>query len=77
MSYVCSIFVESYIFAATMLQNIIENSPLLQIATSLLQIIRLCYIHFRTENQAFTKLLHVATNVTYMFSLLKSIFKGR
>lgn len=74
MSYVCSIFVACYIFVAIMLQNIIEDNPLLQIATPLLQIILLCYICFYADNQVVAKLLHVATNVTYMFSFLESVF---
>ena len=60
-----------------MLQIKSENSPLLQIATSLLQNLWFCYIAFRAENQVFTKLLHVATNVTLCFLLLKTIFFSR
>ena len=57
-----------------MLQNSIVESPLLQIATSLLQTFLFCYIHFCAENQYVRKLLHVATNVTPTFLFLKIVF---
>jgi hypothetical protein len=57
-----------------MLQKENGNSPLLQIATSLLQNPDCCYITFCAENQAFATMLQNATNVTPTFSFLKSIF---
>ena len=52
----------------------IYNCSLLQIATSLLQNFPRCYISKDIDFQHFIALLQIATNVTYTFSFLKTIF---